>query len=439
MNLFAYYVLQLTLILSFNIGLLATLSIAEPITRLIIDILIIILFVISLITTVQKKLAIFPFFKLVLLIFLITFISYLFTDVTLVDYLMFHRKVLLYFFFFYALFNINFSKVQIEKVFKVIIILFLTQIFATFIKLLTVGVMEPYIGTIGILGGSIATIMPLIALSYIFSTYLVEKKTTILLLVPLFIMIGIASSKIAIIVYLFALFSFLLLIYTFKNNGMFINLKLFFKYTLMALLLLGSVSSAYISLNPRLNPEGKVGGSINFKHIENYFEMYNNADSLSYAKSSRVHGQGRSDAHSAVLNVLYKNDSILLGMGPGDIIKSSYGRGYKKDPLLEKYKIGYGGRIGYLWIAMQIGYIGSFLLGLFNLYLLVDIARNNRYIKKDSNYKYILAFYGLSMVYFLDYLTYSSTFLLDPAIILTYLFSYFYIKKIILGDINETR
>ena len=45
--------------------------------------------------------------------------------------------------------------------------LFVIQIIATFIKISIVGPMEPYIGTIGVLGGSLAAIMTLFAIVYL--------------------------------------------------------------------------------------------------------------------------------------------------------------------------------------------------------------------------------------------------------------------------------
>jgi hypothetical protein len=266
--------------------------------------------------------------------------------------------------------------------------------------------------------------------SYIISIYLGEKNYKVLLLLPLFILIGLASGKIAIIIYLIFIFILLLSVFSYKNSGYIVNVKILIKYLSISTLFLIILGGLFVSLNPRLNPEGRVGGSINIEHIQKYMDKYNNADTMAYAKSLGIKGQGRSDAHGAVYDLLSKSGvlAVLFGYGPGDIVMSSY-KGYA-DPFLQKYHIGYGGRIGYLWLSAQIGYVGAMLWALFHISLLIKMAKFKRIRKEDSDYKYILTFYGFSAIFFLDYLTYSSTFLLDPAAILVYYFLYVYIRNI---------
>lgn len=431
MTTFAYYILQILLIISFNIGLLSILGISESISRATINILIIILFLISLTNIFKEKKMVFPIYTIFILLVLTILFSFLLNGMNYTEYFIFMAKALLYYLFFYSILNIQFTEKHLNYSLNVIFVLFVIQIIATFVKLGTIGPMEPYIGTIGVLGGSTATIIPLMAISYIFSSYLVEKNYKILFLIPFFIIIGLASNKIAIIIYLFVLLFSLLFIYSFKYSNSFFNMKIIIKHFIVFVLFTFGLSVLFVSLNPRLNPEGKIGGSIDISYVKKYISEYIDADSLSSVTNTRIKGQGRGNAHSAVYELLESDgiSSVLFGFGPGDIVKSRFTS--SEDLLMEKYNIGYGGRIGYLWLAVQIGYVGSTLWGLFFFLLLFKVYNKSRINKYDSRYKYILTFYGFSIIFFLDYLTYSPVFLFEQSVILVYFLLFKYVHKML--------
>jgi hypothetical protein len=418
----SFYLISIIFLLSFNIGLLSILGIEETYTRLLIDFLILMLFLCTLnkIKLNEFKIEI-PNFMILIIGILVILISYLINETSITQLMIFFRKIFIPYLFFYSIINLYINVLYIEKIIKLIKQLFIIQIIATFIKILIVGPMEPYIGTIGVLGGSLAAIMPLFAIVYLIIDFFYSKKSINLILIILFTVIGLASLKIAIIFYLAILFISLLIISSYKINNKIFDIFNVVKYSVFLIFAGSIILTLFITLNPRLNPENKIGGSIDFNHISKYIDMYNNADSLSYAKSTGTKGQGRSDAHGAIYNLLINKgiDKLVFGLGPGDIIKSNFNN--YEDPLLDKYKIGYGGRIGYLWLSMQIGYLGSFIFLLFHYRLLIPI-KNLPSSNNEQYNKYKLMIYGFSIIFFMDTLTYSHVLLLDHAAILTYLF-----------------
>lgn len=273
-----------------------------------------------------------------------------------------------------------------------------------------------------VLEGSLATIMPLLAISYLISIYLYENKLKYIIFILLFIAIGLISNKLGILFYLFILFLFLTFIYTKKiSNSRIINLS-FIKYMLKVATYLIIIFVLFVSLNPRANPEHKVGGSIDLDYLSNYVENYNTLK----LKGSKVEGDGRADAPIIAFTKLSNGGmlNILLGYGPGDIIQSSFLS--LKDPLLEKYNIGYGGRLGQVWIMMQLGIIGLISFSLFQIYLFVRIYSIYNSIQENKKSLLILSIIGILIVFFLDFFTYSSQILYSPGVTLFYYFSIYY-------------
>jgi len=420
-----FMIISVILILSFLKGLLALVGISETISQLAIEVLILFLFMNSLFHVVSNGKILAPGFLINLFLILVVLISFFLTDVNKIQMILFIRNFFIYYIFFYSLFNIYLEDIHKEKIKQLIIYLFLLQVVASWIKLFLIGKSENFIGTISISEGSIATIMPLFAIVYLLSNYLVYKKIKYIYLMILFVGIGLISNKMGIIFYIGLLYIFLIYIYT--KTGYFIVNITFMKKILINSIYFIILFSLFVSLNPRANPEGIVGGSVDIEYLIAYSKDY---QTLNTRKSIGIEGDGRFDAPFVALDRMTSSGFIntIFGFGPGELVKSSYTK-YKK-PLLDKYKIGYGGRIGFVWVMMQIGILGVIIFLSFHVLLYIRVKKiYDKNIFNDEHQVYLMTFLGLSVVYFLDFFSYSPSMILNPGLVLVYFYTYYYINS----------
>ena len=419
---FNYYLIASIFILAFTKGIPELLGFPETIIQLFIELLIFILFTNSLFFILKHRRVRGPGLVVNFYLFTIIFISFLFTNVSTLQLILFLRKFAIYYLFFYALFNINISLIHKEKLIKLIIFLFLIQIPAAFIKLAALGgTLEKIIGTMSVHEGSLATIMPLIAISYLIANYLEFRKIKYIILILLFMAIGLISNKMGILFYIMLLF--ISMAYIHSKSKYFLPNAVLIQKLFIGSIFLTIIFVLFVTLNPRANPEHKVGGSIDLEYLQNFTVKYQTLD-----QKTGVEGDGRFDAPFVAFDRLSDGGivNILFGFGPGEIIKSSYTR-YKK-PLLEKYNIGYGGRIGLVWTLMQIGFVGMILFLLFHIVLFKKIW--NVFKVKNTNKEFhILALttVGFSVIYFLDFFTYSTEMIQNTGIATTYYYAIYYI------------
>ena len=147
-----------------------------------------------------------------------------------------------------------------------------------------------------------------------------------------------------------------------------------------------------------------------------------------HEKGSTIEGEGRFEAPVVALEKMRRGGyiNVLFGFGPGEIVKSSF-TPYVK-PLLEKYNIGYGGRIGLVWMGMQIGLVGMVVFLLFHLLLLKKLLQV--YNSESTNEKLgilTLTAIGFSVIYFLDFFTYSTEMIQNPGMATSYFFVIYYV------------
>lgn len=422
-----FYIISIIFILSFMKGVLELLGIPETFQQLLIESLIMLLYIYSLLKLVQDKKMYGPGFYINSLLIVVIFISFLITDVNNIQLVLFIRKLLIYYMFFYAVYNIDFEKEQADKILTLIKFLFIVQIIGAFVKLGLIGTLEKIVGTMTVQEGSVATIMPLLAISYLIAHYLEFKNKKAIIFVFLFIAIGLISNKLGILFYVMFLFIFHSYLYSYKHSGTFLNI-LFLRKMTMVLVLLVVIFAAFVSLNPRANPENKVGGSIDIDYLVQFIDDYQHLQLKGAA--ARQEGNGRFEAPFVALDRLSERGflHVLFGLGPGEIIKSSFVA--YRDPLLEKYNIGYGGRIGLVWTMMQIGLIGVMLLVAFHFILFKKVLKLYFSADKNTEKKYlviILGVLGFIALYFIDYFSYSKKLLLTPGIVLTYYFLIYYV------------
>ena len=127
-------------------------------------------------------------------------------------------------------------------------------------------------------------------------------------------------------------------------------------------------------------------------------------------------------------------------MGPGDIIQSSLNNIYPgvendRQLLMYKYGLGYGLRVGALWVGIQVGILGSLFYALF-IFKIIRTAF--KILKKSKNIitkEYSIALTGMGFIVLLDYFTYSQTFFYCGSISI----SFFLITAIVLKRFSDER
>lgn len=420
-----FYLISLIFVLTFTRGVLEIYGVSEQIVQLTVDALIMVVFSYSFLYMLKNKKIKGPGLGINFILLTIILISFLLTGINEIQMILFIRKFGIYILFFYALFNIDLNDIEKEKLLKLLMILFLIQIPAALIKLVVIGTQEKIIGAMSIQSGSLATIMPIMAISYLIASYLEFKKIKDLVLILLFIGIGLISNKLGILFYVMILFIALSYFYSLKYTKGFNLFNVTFVKKMMAVLvILILIFVAFVSLNPRANPEGVVGGSVDIEYLINFVDKYQH---LKY-EDNRIEGEGRFEAPVVALDRMNSQGliHILFGFGPGDILKSAFNP--YKHPLREKYNIGYGGRLGLVWVMMQLGLVGVIVFVLFHLVLFERLWRV--YIIESIGIKeraLVLGILGFPVIYMLDFFTYSAVLIMEPGVTSAYYFAIFYI------------
>ena len=171
----------------------------------------------------------------------------------------------------------------------------------------------------------------------------------------------------------------------------------------LALVLFSTVLVSYftVRLSPALNPDNRIGGKFDFNYSINYMISYVDSTNKSFKEMRRI------ESLIYFATYLYKSDFItfLFGEGAGKLISTKYGTiGSDSNLMLYYYGVRYGGRTGFIWIFLQIGAFGVFFYW-FLIYKLFKLAWRN--YKSNAIY---LSFIVLTIIYILDFFTYSFEF-----------------------------
>ena len=377
--------------------------------------LIIILLVIEL---MGKKRPNMPYFGIVSILTLITVLSAINNSISLFSYVYFLMYLILSYLYFIIIVNENNIR-RLKKITWTIIMLYLIQIPAVIIKYFIIGQSEKGgIGTVSISGGSISTILSTFAIAYLFSLFYFKRDIKYLILIVGFFLFGIIGEKRAIIFYIpitiFLVF-FIDKIMT-KQFTTIQSFKLFF-----------IIVSFYLSvrLNPSLTPDNEMWGRFDLNYVINYSKEYNQSSKRNLKEISRMEGLIYFSTY------LYRQDLItfLFGEGAGELISTKYGK-YGSTPvnlMLENYGVRYGGRMGFVWMYLQIGALGVFFYWLIIYKLFKFVGKN---YKPNAIY---LSFLVITIIYILDFFTYSYEFFKQ-----FYLSGvYFFIAALIILDVKH--
>lgn len=393
--------------LAFCEGTFDLLGFTASINRLLRDLIIVTYFAFSLFLNRRFVL---KYLVIIISFVLLCVISMLWNNSSLTELLLFWRRFLIYPLLFWLAFNSNLKVISKSKIYNYVVILFLIQVIFAFVKLILIGINENYIGSMSVRSGSLTTNYVLMGTAVSFILYLFRREKKYLFYIIGFLFFGIVGGKRAIIIYLPIL---ILLIYYFYYKYVNSNRAQFLKNTFLISTI--AFFSVYIIVitNPTLNPENQVGGSFNLNFVTEYIQTYNNDDRK---------GLGRQNAPELVFALLQNTgtENLILGLGPGDLISSSFNKkvGIVGDEqlMLDKYNIWYGGRTGFLWTIMQVGIAG---LIIYILFFVVSFWKIVKLLKVSKNKELQLSVLALLIIFFLDFFTYSPTF--TNSNILTYL------------------
>lgn len=355
-------------------------------------------------------------------------VSFLINDVTIVQLFLFLRMFLRIVVIFVLFHHIQLNHHTTDKLLRFIILLFITQIFVNIGKYLIIGQTEPYIGSMSILGGSLTTVFSLIDISFAFSAYLYERKWKYLMLIVGFFLFSMIGSKAVMILFMPVLL-LIQYLYFWKRSGLLSFARVLKLLPLTSFIFLSVYAG--VRLNPRLNPEGKIGGSFVPDYVISYIDKCSNPGRpIRGAEYS-----GRGEAPYAVYTFLkeYGLANFLFGLGPGDVLMSRYTipkeEVYGEEGITAmKYGIGYGARTGLLFTALQVGLFGLilyFLLitkmftGIRKEYLLSDTIAGTKRIL-------LLGLIGSYWIFVLDFLFYSRVFTEWIQILMPVFFVYHY-------------
>ena len=343
------------------------------------------------------------FTYLLFLNIIIFFISFLLNNSEIIPSL----SYLLYYlpgFLLYFLIRKNiFNEYQIKGFNKLFFYIFIFQIFASLLKLLIVGSQEAVVGTIHYSNGSLNTIVPLIAISMISSFYLFYKKSRLYILLFLgFLFMAWTGEKRAIWFYVILILIIAYFInlrlekvgYTRKLNSIFFRLPIL-------VLLLFSVFYIGAKYTPTLNPEGIMGGSFSVEHIYNYASDYSNQTGLEGL------GGGRLSGLVSAFNTFVSNSdtgTLLFGKGPDELVGKIYDDGSQFQYGVSSFL---GISAGWSFALISTGFVGAISFALIYLTICFKCYRISL-IEKDKYWKsIIIGLYLVSIVYMIDFFTYS--------------------------------
>lgn len=392
----------------FSRGTLELLGVSSTLIRIVIEVFILVLFYQHVLAINKLKKAVLPSIGWLVFFLIVSAISVSLNSTNTGLFLLYLRDYLAMPLFFYSATNTFFNQREKSLLITLLKYLFIAQIGAGLLKWGIVGVMEPYIGTMNVLGGSLTVLISLIGVAYCLADYLFSRNRKQILWIAGFLLFAIIGTKRAVVFYVPILFLLLTLVHQLR----FVSRQS--KLTHRIILISGlSVILVYFSLRliPTLNPEQKVWGSFNLNYALDYSERY-----MTTGAGSEVE-IGRSEAPLYVINLLYNDNffNMLLGYGAGHLVKSSLNQNIAKagshQDLSEKlYGVGYAARTGFIQLLLQVGILG---LGLYTAWLF-SLYRTYRHkfislLQRDYAKKSYLLFIGLWFVLIIDFFTYSIT------------------------------
>jgi len=331
-----------------------------------------------------------------LLLLAVTLLSLLFNKSGIVPALLFLRLLFRYYLLFLAILNLNFSEKLLRRINNVLIFIFLVQLPLAIVKLFIFGQGE---ASLSLNSSSLSMISALIAIAFLFSFYFLYKKKIVYLLgIFAFVGFSIIGGKRAFIFYLPILLAYLIWLIK-KDTG----LKPSFIFAAALFLV---ISFYFVArLIPTLNPQRKIWGDFNLKHIMDYAISYETSVSLTGMPTGRI------SSTMEIYNSLKRRGLLgfSLGYGPGIIIKTMFSDYDRRDAIRDRFGVEYGIN-GMNWLGIQVGYLGTVIYMLI-FYVVLRKAYSYFLVEKDPYWhSFALGMAGFCFILIITSLFYDAFF-----------------------------
>jgi len=242
------------------------------------------------------------------------------------------------------------------------------QIPAIILKYFILGISEEgSIGTMSITAGSLSAIFPAVVITLIVAQYFQTKNIKWIFWIGAFCLFGIIGQKRVLIILIPAIF-LIMFLYDFIVN------KKRLKTKAITVLLIVSILLVYSSVRvfPLLNRENKVFGSFNLAFAIEQIKDYTSTDENHYNQL-----KFRRKAGLVYFLKYLENEGIsrfLFGEGPGKLVQTEFRK--TSASMLDTYGVRYGGRMGIIWMYMQVGLLGSIVWLLLFLIIFYKIYKS---------------------------------------------------------------
>ncbi len=343
-----------------------------------------------------------------------------------ISILLFVREILVYYLFFLGVLNLELSVGSVRQIISLMVLLFIIQIPASWIKYFAIGMDETWIGTVSYQGGELGLLVTLFACAFLISAFLYKKKLSYLMWIVLFFLFGIINEKRATVFVFPVLLVFLFIHYNAlsKKNGLPSRLRSIFKlFSVRRVILITAAFSIILYLGGRLlpdfNPEKKVWGSFDIQHMYDYAVGYVYRDYYSYGEDFKeneyyVDYVNIKDAQKGRFRVIYEASKwffeqrwyvILFGMGGGSF-STSYLTGNSLDIMFEK--IGIRGATPFMiYILLETGIIGFMFMTRFFYRIYKSVWKQYGLSNNQEDKIFILGLLGVWFVFVFDSYVYS--------------------------------
>jgi len=273
----------------------------------------------------------------------------------------FSLRLLYRFYFLYlALINLDLDEKTLKKFNFYLLILLVGQLPVVAYKFHLQGMAETTMGAYG-RGGSLTAMLPVVVTFYLAAFYFLEKPRKLYPIIGLgFILFSIVGAKRAIL--FFYPIEFLAIYYFIYCKGKQVDPFRKAGVLILSIIAMTVVSATVLHFNPTLNPEQKVGGSIDPAYALSYAREYTTRE------TEFGYTTGRFSTTRRIFSVLY-NDGVsrlFFGFGPGAYTASILDAqgDYKRVYQLEKrLGIGYG-FTSMNRIAIEYGLLGAMAFAL---------------------------------------------------------------------------
>ncbi|UCE40729.1 MAG: hypothetical protein JSV17_14970 [Candidatus Aminicenantes bacterium] len=363
------------------------------------------------------------FFALIL----VGVISCLLNESSIMHALLFFRLLLRFYILFLAIINLDLDEKFMLAVNKVLIFLFIIQIPTAFIKLTIYGQGESAIGTYDTHGGGVSAVLPLIAISFLIAFYFYYKPSLIYPILSLgFIAFGLVGGKRALIIYtpVVVMFFIIFMKEQFKKTVVYVAVAA------VVIILTGYLSIKFL---PTLNPQRTIGGEVDLSYTRDFLYGYT---------MQRYEGRsaGRLSTTITVFQILEEEGwrGLLFGLGPGSYIKTRFESLKTTLRETEALPIEYGVP-GLSWLALQVGYTGSFIYLFLFFLILIQAARYFRSENRPYWKSFGLGVVGFSFVMLIKSISYWAVFIDDLLPLIYFMLAGFTIRLKMAKDAEKTQ